>query len=55
LIAPTKPTDINDYVVEYPNGNIKILNTRTLFYAHPLEFVNYIEAKEIEEKLKKSN
>lgn len=30
---------MRDYVVEYGNGKIKILNTLNLFYNHPVEFV----------------
>jgi hypothetical protein len=32
-------------VVEYSNGNSKIYNTWQLFYAHPVEFVGYLEKK----------
>lgn len=38
-------SDLHEYVVIYPRGNTKLYNSCELFYAHPVEFVEYLERK----------
>lgn len=46
LIVAEDDSDIRDYVVEYPTtGNTRVLNTCQMFYAHPVEFVSYLEKR----------
>jgi hypothetical protein len=45
LIVAEDDSDIRDYVVEYPTGNTRVLNTCEMFYAHPVEFVGYLEKR----------
>jgi hypothetical protein len=45
IVAENNDSDIRDYVVEYPNGNAKVFNTCQMFYAHPVEFVEYLEKR----------
>jgi hypothetical protein len=45
LIVSENDSDIRDYVVVYPNGTSKVFNTYQMFYAHPVEFVTYLEKK----------
>ncbi len=43
--AEGESLDVHDYVVIYKDGKSKIFNTWELFYAHPVEFVGYLEKK----------
>jgi len=43
---PIKPNnDSRDYLVQYNNGNMKILTTLELMMTHPLEFIDYLQKK----------
>jgi len=37
--------DSRDYLVQYNNGNMKILTTLELMMTHPLEFIDYLQKK----------
>ena len=45
LIVSEDDSDIRDYVVQYPTGTTRVLDTCQLFYTHPVEFVGYLEKR----------